>query len=168
MRLIIPIVSAVLAIALAGVVWLLEERNLEAAQEISKLKAEVADKSINLSFDFKRQCAAEADRFFKFWNNDPNSTSRYESHYNPSRKECFVLILDSDVSSNNQSENYLELTLFDAVERRQYAYLFNWKKPGELPICTLMPSESENKACDSHEEFNAFVANYMESTPDLQ
>jgi hypothetical protein len=31
MRLIIPIVSVVLAIALAGVVWLLEERNLEAA-----------------------------------------------------------------------------------------------------------------------------------------
>jgi hypothetical protein len=110
-----------LAIALAGVVWPLEERNLEEAQEISKLKAEVADRG----FDSKRQCAAEADQFFKFWNNDPKSTSRYESHYNPSRKECFVLILDSDVSSNNPSENYLELTLFDAVERRQYAYLFN-------------------------------------------
>jgi hypothetical protein len=44
MRLIIPIVSVGLAIALAAVVWLLEERNLEQAQEISKLKAEVAEK----------------------------------------------------------------------------------------------------------------------------
>ena len=164
MRLFIPIVSVALPIALAGVLWPLEERNLEEAQEISKLEAEVADSG----FDFKRQCAAEADRFFKFWNNDPKSTSRYESHYNPSRKECFVLILDSDVSSNDPSENYLELTLFDAVERRQYAYLFNWKKPGELPICTLMPGDGEPKACDTHEEFNAFVANYMESTSDLQ
>jgi hypothetical protein len=164
MRLFIPIISVALAIALAGVVWPLEERNLEEAQEISKLKAEVADRG----FDFKRQCAAEADRFFKFWNNDPKSTWRYESHYNPSRKECFVLILDSDVSSNNPSENYLELTLFDAVERRQYAYLFNWKKSGELPICTLMPGDGEPKACDTHEEFNAFVADYMESTPNLQ
>jgi hypothetical protein len=164
MRLFIPIVSVASAIALAGVVWPLEERNLEEAQEISKLKAEVADRG----FDFKRQCAAEADRFFKFWNNDPKSTSRYESHYNPSRKACFVLILDSDVSSNNPSENYLELTLFDAVERRQYAYLFKWDEPKQLPICTLMPGDGENKACDSHEEFNAFVADYMESTPDLQ
>ena len=164
MRLFIPIVSVASAIALAGVVWPLEERNLEEAQEISKLKAEVADRGL----DFKRQCAAEADRFFKFWNNDPKSTSRYESHYNPSRKACFVLILDSDVSSNKPSENYLELTLFDAVERRQYAYLFKWDEPKQLPICTLMPGDGENKACDSHEEFNAFVANYMESTPDLQ
>jgi len=164
MRVFIPIVSVALAIALAGVMWPLEERNLEEAQEISKLKAEVADRD----FDFKRHCAAEADRFFKFWNNDPKSTSRYVSHYNPSRKECFVLILDSDDSSKNPSENYLELTLFDAVERRQYAYLFNWKKPGGLPICTLMPGDGEPKACDSHQEFNAFVTNYMESTPDLQ
>ena len=137
MRLFIPIVSVALAIALAGVVWPLEERNLEEAQEFSKLKAEVSDRE----FDLKRQCAAEADRFFKFWNNDPKSTSRYESHYNPSRKECFVLILDSDESSNNPTDNYLELTLFDAVERRQYAYLFNWKKPGELPVCTFMQDD---------------------------
>jgi hypothetical protein len=164
MRLFIPIISVALVIALAGVVWPLEERNLEEAQEISKLRAEVADRV----FDFKRQCAAAADRFFKLWNNDPKSTSRYESHYNPNRKECFVLILDSDESSNNPSENYLELTLFDAVERRQYAYLFNWKKPGDLAICTLMPGDGEAKACDTHEEFSAFVANYMESTPDLQ
>jgi hypothetical protein len=164
MRLFIPIVSAALAIALAGIVWPLEEKNLEEEQEISKLKTEVADRG----FDFKRQCAAEAEGFFKFWNNDPKSTARYESHYNPSRKQCFVVILDSNESSNNQSENYLELTLFDAVERRQYGYWFKWKKPGELAICTLMPGDGEPKACDSHEEFNEFIADYMESTPDLQ
>jgi lipopolysaccharide export system protein LptC len=41
MRLIIPIVSVLLAIALAGIVWLLEVEH-EQAQEISKLKAEVS------------------------------------------------------------------------------------------------------------------------------
>jgi hypothetical protein len=158
----------VLAIALAGVVLLLEERNLEEAQEISILKAEVADRSVNRGFDFKCRCAAEADQFFKFWNNDPKSASRYESPYDSGRKACFVLILNSDHSSNNPSENYPELTLFDAVERRQYAYLFKWENPGQLPICTLMPGDREPKACDSREEFNTFVANYMESTTDLQ
>jgi hypothetical protein len=129
----------------------------------------VADKSANQGFDLKRQCAAQADRFFLSSGiTTKKSTSRYESHYNPSRKACFVLILASDESSNDSSENYLELTLYDAVERRQYAYLFKWDEPGQLPICTLMPGDGEQKACDSREEFNAFAANYMESTPDLQ
>jgi hypothetical protein len=65
-RLIIPIVS----IALAGAVWLLEiehEQNLEQVQQIAKLKAEVVDKSVQQSIDLKRQCAADADRYFKKW-----------------------------------------------------------------------------------------------------
>ena len=41
MRLVIVIVSILLAIALAGIVWLLEVEH-EQTQEISKLKAEVS------------------------------------------------------------------------------------------------------------------------------
>jgi hypothetical protein len=88
MRLIILIVSA-------AVVWL-------QAREISKLKADVADKSVQQSFDLKRQCAADADRYFKKWNGvqTPSSTAQvgYESHYNPRQKACFVLIQYSDPS----------------------------------------------------------------------
>jgi hypothetical protein len=64
MRLIIPIIFVALAFALAAIVWLLEVEH-EQTEEISKLKAELADKSGRQDFDLKRQCQAEAERFFK-------------------------------------------------------------------------------------------------------
>jgi hypothetical protein len=134
MRLIIPIVSVVLAIAMAAVVWLLE-RNLEQAQGISKLRAEVADQQ---SFDLKRQCAADADQYFKKWNNAQTpSTAQlgYESHYNSSQKACFILI-----QSNDPSRQYLGLQLFDAVEQRQYA---DFSSGEALLYCRLIPSDGE-------------------------
>ena len=160
MRLIIPIISVGLAIALAAVVWLLEERNLEQAQEISKLKAEVA---VQQSFDLRRQCAADADRYFKKRNNAQTpSTAQvgYESHYNPSQKACFVLIQYSDPSRER-----LGLQLFDAVEQRQYADFSSEK--ALILSCRLFPSDGEQKPCNSTAAFSAFVAGYMEAAPDL-
>jgi hypothetical protein len=164
MRLLIPIFSVLLAIALAGIVWLLEDTH-EQAQEISKMKAEMADKSVKEAFDFKRQCAAEAGRFFKYWDNDPkgNINLNYESHYNPSRKTCFVLISDRD-----NTNDFLDLSLFDAIEQRQYADLTSKPIGLHVLVCTLMPPDGEQKSCTSKAEFDAFVANYMESTSDLQ
>lgn len=164
MRLIIPIVSVVLAIALAGAVWLLEEvereQNLEQVQQIAKLKAEVVDLR---SFDLKRQCAADANRYFKKWNGAQiPSTAQvgYESHYNPSQKACFVLIQYSDPSRER-----LGLQLFDAVEQRQYADFASEK--ALILFCRLIPSDGEQNPCNSKAAFSAFVAGYMESAPDL-
>jgi hypothetical protein len=58
--------------------------------------------------------------------------------------------------------------LMDANERRQYAF-YLWisrkdKKYWEVPPsnCELTPSLREKKLCTSREEFDAFVADYME------
>ena len=58
--------------------------------------------------------------------------------------------------------------LMDANERRQYAF-YLWiskkdKKYWEVPpiSCELTPSLREKKVCTSREEFDAFVADYME------
>ena len=137
-------------------------KKLRTAQEISKLKADVADKSVQQSFDLKRQCAADADRYFKKWNNAQTpSTAQlgYESHYNPSQKACFILI-----QSNDPSRQYLDLQLFDAVEQRQYA---DFSSGEALLYCRLIPSDGEQKPCNSKAAFSAFVAGYMEAAPDL-
>jgi hypothetical protein len=56
----------------------------------------------------------------------------------------------------------------DANERRQYA-TYLWisrqdKKYWEVPptTCELTPSLREKKFCTSREEFDAFIASYME------
>jgi hypothetical protein len=160
MRLITPILSVALALAFAGVGWLLAVER-EQARQIAKLRAEVVDKSLG---DLKRQCAADADRYFKKWNGaqTPSSTAQvgYESHYNLSQKRCFVLLQYSDPSRED-----LGLQLFDAVEQRQYADFSSQK---ELILsCDLIPSDGEQKPCNSKASFSAFVAAYMEAAPDL-
>jgi hypothetical protein len=165
MRLITPILSVALVLAFAGVGWLLVVEH-EQARQIAKLKAEVVDKSAQQSLalgNLKRQCAADADRYFKKWNGAQTpSTAQvgYESQYNPSRKACFVLIQYSDPSRED-----LGLQLFDAVEQRQYAD-FSSQKEFTLS-CRLIPSDGEQKPCSSKASFSAFVAGYMEAAPDL-
>jgi hypothetical protein len=163
MRLITAILSVALALAFAGVGWLLGVEH-EQARQIAKLKAEVVDKSAQQSLgDLKRQCAADADRYFKKWNDAQTpSTAQvgYESHYNPSQKACFVLIQYSDPSRED-----LGLQLFDAVEQRQYADFSSQK---ELILsCHLIPSDGEQKPCNSKTSLSTFVAGYMEAAPDL-
>jgi hypothetical protein len=162
MRLVIPIVSVLLAIALAAIVWLLEVEH-EQAQEISKLKAEVVNKSVQQSNNLEHQCAADADRYFKEWKGAQTpSTAQvgYESHYNPSQKACFVLVQYSDPSRER-----LGLQLFDAIGKRQYADFSSEK--ALILSCRLIPSEGEQKPCNSTAAFSAFVASYMETAPDL-
>jgi hypothetical protein len=161
MRPIIPIVSVGLALAAASVGWLLSVEHKQVRQ-IAKLKAEVIDKSAQQSLDFKRQCAEDADRYFKKWDNAQTpSTAQvgYESHYNPSQKACFVLIQYTD-----PSREYFGLQLFDAVEQRQYA---DFSSEKALIFCHLIPSDGEQKPCNSKAAFSAFVASYMEAAPDL-
>jgi hypothetical protein len=155
-----------LAIALAGAVWLLEvqhEQNLEQVQQIAKLKAEVVNKSAQQSNNLEHQCAADADRYFKEWKGAQTpSTAQvgYESHYNPSQKACFVLVQYSDPSRER-----LGLQLFDAIGKRQYADFSSEK--ALILTCRLIPSEGEQKPCNSTAAFSAFVASYMEAVPDL-
>ena len=165
MRLITPILSVALALAFAGVGWLLVDEH-EQARQIAKLKAEVVDKSAQQSLalgNLKRQCAADADRYFKKWNGAQTpSTAQvgYESHCSPSQKACFVLIQYSDPSRER-----LGLQLFDAVEQRQYADFSSEK--ALILSCRLFPSDGEQKPCNSTAAFSAFVAGYMEAAPDL-
>ncbi len=163
MRLIAPIISIVFALALTGAIWLFSnehEKNREQANQIAKLKTDIADKSVQQSFELKRKCASEADRFYKQWNDAPSSAyDFYESHYSPTRQACFILIHYGDPTNTG-------LLLFDAVERRQYAEFTSSGKVGLLG-CSLTPADGEKKDCKSRAELNAFVASYMESASDL-
>ncbi len=163
MRLIAPIMSVVLALALAGAIWLLygeRAKSSEQAEQIAKLKANLADKSVQQAFDLRRKCAADAGRFYKQWNSQPGAHDFYESHYNRTRQACFILTYEGDPASH-----YEELRLFDAVEGRKYAD-FSSMDPFGAVVCQLTPVAGGGKGCKSQAEFDAFVASYMESDSD--
>jgi hypothetical protein len=91
--------------------------------------------------------------------------SDYQSHYNTKLKKCLLLI---EATRMLGGENMTTVYLSDAYERRPYAN-YMWmsrkdKKYWEVPPteCELVPSLRNKRNCTSREEFDAFVAEYME------
>jgi len=120
--------------------------------------------------DLQATCAAQARKAFhefeREWKTDPKAfkplSTDYQSHYNTKLKKCLMLI----TMMGNQSQTSVYLS--DAYERRIYAsYLWfshEIKEYWEVSpsTCELIPSLRQKKTCKDREEFDAFVANYME------
>jgi hypothetical protein len=127
------------------------------------------------SLDLQATCAAQAKKAFyeteAEWKSDPYSkgfttlSNDYQSHYNTKLKKCLMLVETTRLFANQQN---ITVYLTDAYERRIYAN-YQWissptKKYWEVPpsICELIPSLKDKRHCNSREEFDAFVADYME------
>lgn len=88
-----------------------------------------------------------------------------QSHYNTKLGKCLMLVETTDMLGPQASTTAY---MMDANERRQYA-TYLWisrqdKKYWEVPpmTCELTPSLREKKFCTSREEFDTFIASYME------
>ena len=89
----------------------------------------------------------------------------YQSHYNVKLGKCLMLVERRDMLG---SQSTTTAYVMDANERRQYA-TYVWmsregKKYWEVPpmTCELTPSLREKRFCKTREEFDEFVAPYME------
>ena len=116
-------------------------------------------------------CAKQAKIAFEEYSGDPKAsgpnkiTNDYESHYNPKLNRCFIAI---DTTERMGQEYFTTALLMDAFERRVYAS-YGWmshtgEKYWEVPptTCELTPSTKEQTHCSSKDEYDAFVAKYME------
>lgn len=93
------------------------------------------------------------------------SSSAYHSHYNTRLQKCLMLIDQNQALGDQMSTG---ATLTDAYDRRLYA-IYIWigqesKKHSEMTpiVCELIPSFPDKRNCTSREEFDAFVAGYMD------
>ncbi len=127
------------------------------------------------SLDQQERCAHQARRSFQEIDTQSRVEGKqlgmnrvsgdYQSHYNTKMGKCFMLVETTDMLGSQSSTTAY---LMDANERRQYA-IYLWisrqdKKYWEVPptTCELTPNLREKKFCTSREDFDAFVANYME------
>jgi len=113
-------------------------------------------------------CAKQARIAFEEYSGDPKSSGRnkitndYESHYNPKLNRCFIAI---DTTEPMGKEVFVTALLMDAFERRVYASSSRTgKKYWEVPptTCDLTPTSQDKRTCSSKDEYDAFVAKYME------
>jgi hypothetical protein len=92
--------------------------------------------------------------------------SNYQSHYNTKMGKCLMLVEKSSMLGAGNSSTTAHL--IDANEQRPYA-TYVWisrkdKKYWDVPpaACELDPSMREKRTCKTREEFDAFVAGYLE------
>ena len=125
------------------------------------------------TLDLQAMCAEQARKAFQEWEhaikNDPEGklfrtvSSHYQRHYNTKLKKCLILIEAIRMLGNKQS---ILADLIDAFERRSYAsyqgILREGKEEGAPMTCELTASYRQKKKCTTREEFDAFVAGYME------
>ena len=85
------------------------------------------------------------------------------SHYNAKINRCLILT-DNTYYDGKYLSNHVNL--WDAVELRNYA---SWLSQTETPeylvevvTCELTRNFKDKKNCTNREEFDAFIAEYME------
>lgn len=134
------------------------------------------------SLDMQARCASLARKTFEDFENEAKAnqtallgeshgSADYQTHYNTKLKKCMMLITRSQVFSAVGTA-WTFWFLEDAVERRFFATYSEArlldpelaKRTGQrnLPICELTPSVRQKTLCKTREEFDAFVAEFME------
>jgi hypothetical protein len=128
------------------------------------------------SLDLQATCAAQARKAFYEWDAELKKSelpdmkalelsNDYQSHYNTKLKKCLILVESSRWLAKTQT---VTVYLSDAYERRIYASYIWYSHPTKQywevapSTCELIPSLRQKKYCNSREEFDAFVADYME------
>jgi hypothetical protein len=131
------------------------------------------------SLDVQEQCASQARKAFQELENENRAeykqsasmqrgASDYQNHYNAKLDRCLMLIHRRSFIplSANLSDQQRQSVLVDANERRQYAIYIETQLAAEpkprLDVCELIPGMRLKTVCKSRDEFDAFVAPYME------
>jgi hypothetical protein len=109
------------------------------------------------TLDDQKRCAAQAEKAFQTFKSEglQLASAYYSSHYNTKFQKCLMLI--GDVRPGRMSMVWLT----DAFERRTYASIA-WFSSDKPMSCVLIPTSREKRYCATREEFDDFVAGYME------
>jgi hypothetical protein len=113
-----------------------------------------------VEYEMQRKCSADAKSFFDYIEGSSPSkgTDELSNHYNGKLNRCFALITHG---ITNVNDIYTK-TLFDAVERKQYAS-YAWASRKDKKYWEVPPLECKtlDAQCSSEEQFDAWVKPYM-------
>lgn len=159
----------ILLVTVATLVWWLTVQitaKRQQGEQIKELTSQLGDKSSREKLEFQQVCALQAEKVFHSLRNKESGPNSYQSHYNLKLGRCFMeLETYPDAVAKNVMTTKL---LLDAYEQKSYAE-YRWvskedKNYGEVPplSCKLMPSPGVEQICKSKDEYEAFVASFME------
>ena len=131
------------------------------------------------SLDVQERCASQARKAFQELEEVNRAeysqstlirkgVSDYQSHYNTKLDRCLMLIHRRSFVplSANLSDQQRQSVLVDANERRYYAIYVETQLAVEskprVDVCELVPGMRLKTVCKTRDEFDAFVATYIE------
>jgi hypothetical protein len=117
--------------------------------------------------DQRERCAMQAKRSFEEirtrqaqeLKESKQTAALYQSHYYRKTGKCLALIKTIHYMSTGAISNFT--TLIDTNERRPYATYWE-KSDSATPFCELSPSLREKTNCTTREQFDKFVAGYLD------
>jgi len=161
------IVAVLLAIVLALAWFLYTEHatNNQLQSQLSELSSKLNDKTARENFELRQKCALQGGDLFRQLGYKLNELALLQTHYNVKLNKCFLAF---DYTTRNADGLENVRYLLDAIEQREYAE-YIWKSAKGRPFlivpplsCKLIPSSGDKSICKSEEEYEAFVAHYME------
>lgn len=137
------------------------EVNRQQQSHVAELTLKLNDKTTHENIELQEKCAKQADATFLQNGYKNDSLDSWQSHYNMKLGKCFMTI-------DSRKGLLVFKSLVDAYEHRVYAS-YMWKadkgkKYWEVPPfdCELITSSADTKICKNQEEYDAYVARYME------
>ena len=120
-----------------------------------------AKKENNLTLQTK--CSDQAQKFFDYFESDPESKKRDEfiNHYNAKLDKCFIVIKQYPKDISGFYGEYL----YDAIEKKPYgSYGQNSTEEGKK-YWEIKPFTCEmlDKFCETKDEFHNFTKQYIEN-----
>jgi len=129
-------------------------------KETSALRMErskVQELTRKADFDFQERCARRAEESFKFLGYKSDSGDILVNHYNPRLNKCFMETTSTLLKSKNLS---VVKIVTDASEGKEYGEFGGSNQI--VVICKVRFLSGEEKTCNSKDEFDTMVKQYLE------
>lgn len=154
-------ILTVIVVALGWQLATEKTMNNQLRGQLVELTSKRNDKSARENLELQEKCAKQAEASFLQNGYKYGTLDSWQSHYNTKLNKCFVTV-------NSMQGEIVAKNLVDAYEQRVYAS-YMWKadkvkKYWEVPPfeCELTPPSSDVTHCKTQDEYDAFVASYME------
>ena len=146
--------AAIATMTAIVVSWGAEAQSL-AVQERLHVLQDKCEFHANLAF---REWFEYREAAAYFWDEDVERlTADYHSHYSTRLRQCLMLVEES-ASKNGGLERVSFIV--DIPEQREYAYYL--ADNNEVVVCELKPTVIQQTLCKTRDEFDNFVAAYMD------
>ena len=137
------------------------------ADKIAQLDKENKELRANLTtIELQEKCSRQALSEFKDIGYDgpeyktAEKSANLANHYNADLNKCFMEVDTSDFTKSTIDDNYSDITISDAYERKEYAAfaLISY----DVVDCYVLKSSGEKQRCKSVDEFKELIRQFME------